>query len=345
MSSNESASQKLSDLKDKYGFIPTSVFEMLGDDELDKFVGEVYDNADPVLVEEFKECLKEYIIQSVSSMESEYGRVPKSIDDFKSSKELKAFIDDTSIVKRVADNGGVGKARGGGFAKSYNYSTFNPALAEFLLKHYFQEDMTIFDPFSGTATRGLMANKNKIHYHGWDVSPMTTRINDNKIYELQEEQHPFLNKPYDIVYNLGDGTKLDGVPDNFYDGALTCPPHYNIEKYESVDGQLSDYKKYEDFYAHYAQGFKRFHDVIKTSDIKNKVFYPLVVVTFNIRVGGFIKDFTNDTRKAAEAAGFKLYDEMHRYNVSPFVYLRARQNEANKMVAKVHETVSVFLKV
>lgn len=345
MSEKENASQKLSDLKDKYGFIPTSVFEMFGNEELEDFVGSVYESNDPTLIEEFKECLSDIISQSMTELEQKFGRIPKSVDEFKVEKDLKSFIDDTSIVKRVADNGGVGKARGGGFAKSYNYSTFNPALAEFLYKHYFEEGMTVFDPFSGTATRGLIANKNKLNYHGWDISPMTIRINENKVDELEEEQHPFLNKTFDLIYNLGDGTKLDGVKDNFYDGVVTCPPHFNIEKYESVDGQLSDYKKYDDFLEHYSKGFKRFHDVIKTSDIKNNVFHPLVIVTFNIRIGGFMKDFTKDTRQAAEAAGFKLYDEMYRYNVSPFVYLKARKNESKKMVAKVHETISVFLKV
>lgn len=343
-------SQKLLDkvqysVKEKYGFIPISVLKLENNKDFESFVGEIYGTNDPQVYEQFEDTLTELILGSIDVMEQKYGRVPKSVENFSIVGEIRSFIDDTSILKRVAENGGVAKARGGGFAKKYDYSTFNPALAEFLIKQYFDEGFKIFDPFSGRSTRGLMANKNKVHYHGWDVSPMTVKINENKVEELIDEQHPFFNKSHDIIFNIGDGTKLDGVQNDFYDGGLTCPPYFNIEKYESVEGQLSDFRKYEQFFEAYAKGFKRYHDVIKTSDPKNDVFHPFIIVTGNFRQGGFVTDFTRQTREAAEAAGFKLYDEIQHVNNSPFVYLRSRQNEAKKMVSKVHETVSVFLKV
>lgn len=346
----QAPSQKLLDkvqysVKEKYGFIPTSVLNLEQNKELENYLGEVFDSNDPQLYVQFKEAIEEIVLESMEIMEKKYGRIPKSIENFSIVGEIRQFIDDTSILKRVAENGGVAKARGGGFAKKYDYSTFNPALAEFLIKQYFDEDFRIFDPFSGRSTRGLMANKNKIHYSGWDVSPMTVKINENKVEELIEEQHPFFNKSYDINFNLGDGTKLEGIQPESFDGGLTCPPYFNIEKYESVEGQLSDFKKYDQFFEAYAKGFERFHEVIKTSDPKNDIMHPFVIVTGNFRQGGFVTDFTRQTREAAEAAGFKLYDEIQHVNNSPFVYLRSRQNEAKKMVAKVHETVSVFLKV
>lgn len=343
-------SQKLLDsvqysVKEKYGFIPISVVELLNNVELDTFIGEVFATNDPQIIEEFHDTLTDMILGSISAMEAKYGRTPKSVENFSITSDFRQFIDDTSVVKRVADNGGVAKARGGGFAKKYDYSTFNPALAEFLLKQYFTPGMNILDPFSGRSTRALMANKNKMHYHGFDVSAMTLKINMNKIEELEEDNHPFYDSSYNINYTNGDGTKLEGIEDESYDGIFTCPPYFNIEKYESNDGQLSDHKKYAGFLEQYSQGFERYYEVIKKSDPKNNVYHPFVIVTGNFRTGGFVTDFTRDTREAAEKAGFKLYDEIQHVNNSPFVYLRSRQNEAKKMVAKVHETVSVFLKV
>ncbi|MNV61472.1 DNA methylase [compost metagenome] len=203
--------------------------------------------------------------------------------------------------------------------------------------------MKICDPFSGRATRALMANKNKIHYHGWDVSEMTIKINENKLAELEEEQHPFYDSNYEIKYFLGDGTKMVEAEKDFYDGSLTCPPYFNIEKYESNDGQLSDHKKYADFIEQYKNTFKSVYNAIKPTTSMDD-FHPLVIVTGNFRLNKQLIDFTGDTRRFAVEAGFELYDEIQHENNSPFVYLRSRQNEARKMVSKVHETVSVFIK-
>lgn len=328
-------------VKEKYGFNPTSVIDPIISDELRNYVKELAD--ENITVDEIKEVMADLIQESVQRLDDKHGKIPKSIEKFSISNEYFDFIDDDSILKRVVTNDGIAKARGGGFAAKYNYSTFNPALADFLIMQYFTPESTIFDPFSGRATRGLLANKNKINYHGWDVSSLTLKINENKVQELEEEMHPLFQPDYEIKYHLGDGTLLEGVAPNTYDGCLTRPPYFNLEKYESVPGQLSDYKKYAEFFGHYQLGFKRYAEVIKpTTSIDD--FHPLVIVTGNFRVNNQLIDFTGDTRRAAKEAGFELYDEIQHQNNSPFAYLRSRQNEARKMVCKVHETVSVFIK-
>lgn len=330
-------------VKEKYGFIPTSVISPAVTDEVKQFLKDMYTETDESLIDEFEDVMGDLIGEAMQRIEQKYGRVPKSVENFSITNELRSFIDDNSITKRVVPNDGIAKARGGGFASKYNYSTFNPALADYLIKQHFAEGDTIFDPFSGRATRALMANKNKVNYHGWDVSPLTIKINENKIAELEEEVHPFFNPDNEIQFFLGDGTALESAKDEFYDGAITCPPYFNIEKYESSEGQLTDYKKYDKFLEHYAQGFKRFAEVIKPTTSMDD-FHPFIIVTGNFRVKKQLIDFTADTRRLAKEAGFELYDEIQHVNNSPFVYLRSRQNEARKMVSKVHETVSIFIK-
>jgi len=331
-------------IKDKYGFIPKSILDLIPNEELVDYFGKINEN-DNLSAEEIRTAFEEVLFETFNKLEEKYGRLPKSIENFTIPREYRDFIDDTSVVKRVTENGGVAKSRGGGFASTYNYSTFNPALAEFLLKLYFKEGDIICDPFAGRSTRALMANKNKIHYHGWDVSEMTIKINENKISELQDELHPFYDPNYDIKYFCEDGTKMESAKEkHFYDGCITCPPYFNIEKYESGDNQLSDYKNYDKFLEHYKNTFTTLANVIKpTTSIDD--FHPLVIVTGNFRLNKALKDFTGDTRRLAEQAGFILYDEIHQENNSPFVFLASRRNEARKMVSKVHETVSVFIKL
>lgn len=344
----KTTTQKLLDkvnysVKEKYGFIPTSILTPVVTDEVKQFLKDIYQEENDTIVDEFEDIAAELVLEAINELEQKYNRVPKSVENFSISSELRSYIDDNSITKRVTMNNGIAKAKGGGFSSNYNYSTFNPALAEYLLTQHFKEGDTIFDPFSGRATRALMANKNKIKYHGWDVSPLTIKINENKVAELEEEMHPFFNPDVDIEFFLGDGTVLDGAETHFYDGAITCPPYFNKEKYESTDGQLSDYRKYDKFFEHYAKGFKRFAEVIKpTTSMED--FHPFIIVTGNFRVNNQLVDFTGDTRRIAKEAGFELYDEIQHVNNSPFVYLRSRQNEARKMVSKVHETVNIFIK-
>lgn len=344
----KTTTQKLLDkvnysVKEKYGFIPTSIITPVVTDELKQYLKDIYVEADESIIDDFKETMGDLIMEALNKMEAKHGKIAKSVENFSMTEELRNYIDDNSITKRVAPNDGIAKAKGGGFASKYNYSTFNPALADYLLRQHFSEGDIIFDPFSGRATRALMANKNKVNYHGWDVSTLTIKINENKIAELEEEAHPFYDENSEIEYFLGDGTVLDGAKDKFYDGAITCPPYFNKEKYESSEGQLTDHKKYEQFIEHYGRGFKRFAEVIKpTTSMED--FHPFIIVTGNFRVNNQLIDFTGDTRRFAKEAGFELYDEIQNVNNSPFVYLRSRQNEARKMVSKVHETVSIFIK-
>jgi hypothetical protein len=46
---------------------------------------------------------------------------------------------------------------------------------------------------------------------------------------------------------LLDRKQLWHSENNFADMILTCPPYWNIEKYESCNGQLSDEKSYDSF--------------------------------------------------------------------------------------------------
>jgi DNA modification methylase len=272
-------------------------------------------------------------------VKEKYGFIPKSVLSFKKVKELVEFVDDTSILRNVVS--GVAKKRGGGFAKTYKYSMFNPSLAEFLIRQYMQEGYAVLDPFCGRGTRGLIVNKNKCHYVGIDISPLTIKVTQ-ELFERRRE-HEFFNKEYETQILLGDGITLEVIGKQF-DAIFTCPPYWNAEIYEDVPGQLSSYRTYEMFVDRYKKCFRRFYEVLNYSTEER--LYPFIIVTGNIRDGKHgIRDLTTDTHVFAREAGFILHDVLIHENISPFVYMTFRRNEAKKIVAKVHETISVFKKV
>ena len=73
------------------------------------------------------------------------------------------------------------------------------------------------------------------------------------------------------------------------DMIMTCPPYFNIEKYESADGQLTDIKKYEDFLFIYKFILRKCCNKLKPGGF-------FAVVLANFRIDGKLYDFCGDTK-------------------------------------------------
>lgn len=275
-------------------------------------------------------------------VKKKYGFVPCSWLDLKKDKELSRYVADNTKIRDTSDKGKA-KARGGGVAKGYKFSEFNPTLAEFIIKKYSEEGDVILDPFCGRATRGLIANKMKRNYIGYDVAPSTIKFVNDRIKKLKN--HKWFNKGKTFNVILADGTILDKT-DKKVDMIFTCPPYFSMEKYERAEGQLSDYKwtlkDYPVFFSKYKRFIDRSYELLKTSNKENVHF--LVVVTSNFRIQGRIVPFTLHTQYYAIKRGFILHDELVYRNYSPFIAFTNQREERLRRCAKVHETVSVFRK-
>ena len=123
-------------------------------------------------------------------------------------------------------------------------SKFNSEYAKRIIEMWSKEDDLIVDPFAGRSSRPLVSTLMGRNYMGFDV------VKDN----LQEakEQYEILGKERKLgklsLINTSSENIDNHLPDDVADMIMTCPPYFNIEKYESADGQLTDIKKYEDFF-------------------------------------------------------------------------------------------------
>ena len=177
-------------------------------------------------------------------------------------------------------------------------SKFNSEYAKRIIEMWSKEGDAIVDPFAGRSSRALVSTLMGRNYVGFDV------LKDN-LTEAQE-QYDTLKKDRELgkleLINSSSENIDDHLQDNVADLVMTCPPYYNIEKYDSADGQLTDIKTYEDFLKVYEVILEKTSKVLKPS-----CFF--VVVLANFRAEGKLHDFCSDTKDILKKH-LKYHDEI-----------------------------------
>ena len=252
----------------------------------------------------------------------QFGWLPLSViePDRKSKQKWKdAYLDDGIKEKRRGD--AVEYLPGLGF------SEFHAGLAEDILTYWSMDGSVVVDLFAGRATRAYISSKLNRKYYGYDISPTTV----NRV-----KEHLNKHNTSATIY-CDDGCKMKQTSDNFADLVMTCPPYHQLEKYESVDGQLSDLGTYEEFL-----------DMIELCGRNiNRVLKPggfCVWVCGDWREGGKFRSFHSDTIRLFENAGLNTHDIIIMKNKSPFAALQVGKVAANRYTSKIHEYILVFRK-
>lgn len=252
----------------------------------------------------------------------QFGFLPKSI--LKPEKKAKekwkiAFLNDGIMDFR----------KFGGHRKDgiQEMSEFNPVLAEHIVRYWSLPGAKVVDPFSGRATRSIVTSKLGREYYGYEISPSTYQRVETRCKSIGVE----------ATHYLSDGTLLAETPDEFADFIYTCPPYFNIEKYESTDGQLSDINEYDQFYEKIKTCAQNCFRVAKPG-----TFCVWVVGDFRHKTS--LIDFHGDTKRAFVEAGYDYHDIVILENISPFAVWKAYQCACLRYTPKTHEYIMVFRK-
>ena len=135
----------------------------------------------------------------------------------------------------------------------------------------------------GRLTRAFVSQSLGRQYFGY-VSPTT----------VEKVRHELKEHDLDAVIHEEDGCEMNATPDNFAHMVLTCPPYGDIEKYESVTGQLSDIKDY-----------KKFCDRIQVcGDNIERVLVPSWVLCMGM--------WRLEKRRTVQTVSFRLYKYVHK---------------------------------
>ena len=93
------------------------------------------------------------------------------------------------------------------------------------------------------------------------------------------------------------------------------------------------------------RNFKELHRLIKTSNFRNKTFYPVIFKVGTGRLGeqGVI-DMDLEFQLAAREAGFQLWDKVFNELNTPWGSVNWERNYMNRYVQKNYETNLIFCK-
>jgi DNA modification methylase len=234
------------------------------------------------------------------------------------------------IWKNAYLNDGLDEQRRSDDAKylsGLGFSEFHAGLTEDVLHYWSVVGSVVVDPFAGRATRAFVTSKLGREYYGYEISPTT----------VDRVQKHLDSYNIDSTIYLDNGCYMKQTPNDFADLVMTCPPYHQLEKYESVDNQLSDVKEYVNFLGMLQICAVNIKRVLKPGGF-------LVWVCADWRDGKEFRSFHSDSIRMFKNVGLKYHDIVIMKNKSPFASMQLGKVAANRYTSKVHEYILVFRK-
>lgn len=313
---------------------------LLEDDELDDFLN--LDIDEIALEKEFEGMEREEIeefVQKVKGIKARLGFAPRSIwFDFDTRNlEIKKFLNMPQFHKN-RDGGMVGKDQilQGHKSKTRGDTYSSPlfAIHERVYKIWTRKGSKVLDPTCGYDQRGHIAKMMGLDYVGIDISP--------KAIEWNKKTIPKVPGSGSCHYVNGDMTQGNSeiVDRGPYDLVFFSPPYPMIERYQPVDGQITNITGSVEKY-----NTKILRLIDTASDNMKKGGYMAVVISdARIHHVEGLNPYHADIIKMGQQAGLVLWD------IIPF-FLRSFSARlygayvARGHTAKMHEYVVVFKKV
>jgi len=235
---------------------------------------------------------------------------------------------------KIRDTGDIEKTRRSSNCKhlpNLKYSEFNPDVAQRVILFWSNKNELIVDPFAGRSTRAVVSMYLNRNYQGYEIAPKTYEEMLSKIKKVPKSKDIGSAEIF-----LDDGCKMNQTNNNEADLVFTCPPYHQLEKYESVDNQLSDIRDYDKFLDRIKECSKNIFRVLKPGRF-------CVWVVADWRLNGF-KCFHKDSIDIFQESGFKLWDIVINQLNSPFPSFQIRKCYKNCYTSKSHEYILVFKK-
>jgi len=204
-------------------------------------------------------------------------------------------------------------------------SEFNPFIAKSIISYWSKPGAFILDPFAGR-TRGIVAALMGRKYLGYEISK---KAYDCIIGEINKFNLKAEIRNEDCI-NMEEDIKADLI--------FSCPPYFNLEKYESCKGQLSDINDYKEFLAALEKRIK-----VCSSKLKREGYAAFVIGDFR-KNGDYIL-FHKDFIELAERCRLKLHDLTILQNIQFGIALhRFGAVRELKQMSKCHEYLLIFKK-
>lgn len=286
--------------------------------------------------------------KDISAVVQKYGFFPYSVWRVKSNKLLEELCGDdiatgTYMSKESKSMIGKAKSKKKGYTGVTNgLSRFNTEVAKRLVEYYTEPGDTVLTPFGSRGIITIIAahlGRTGIVY---EIHPKYANHIKNVIKKLNDKKALFA-KHYDATCHCGNANNMDKIEDDSIDCIITSPPFWNIEKYESCEGQLSDIDSYYDFLEEYQLCLNECYRVMKPGGIAIFVVNDFRAVPSKGEKSRLIR-FSRDTEMCMEEAGFETYDIGINFLYSTPSVIGVNKRAELKQLLKAHEYILVFRK-
>ena len=246
--------------------------------------------------------------------------------------------DSTGIRSRAGRDAGLIFAATGGSAVTQMHhaysdgtSTFDPVLAEILLRWFSAPGDRILDPFAGGSVRGVVSGVLGRHYVGIDIRPDQVEANREQA-RIAGEMEP--------AWIAGDAVHLDDcldTADGGFDMILTCPPYHDLERYSDDPCDLST-MTWGDFCSAQREAIRQ-----AVSRLASDRFVAWVTSDVRDPRTGEYRDLPGETVAAFRDAGCTLWNELVIVDQIGTSALRAeRPFRATRKVTRTHQIALIF---
>lgn len=203
-------------------------------------------------------------------------------------------------------------------------STFDPVLAEALIRWYTPPGGKIIDPFAGGPTRGVIAHREGRGYVGIDL--LSEQIQHNRQHKGPE-------------YVLGDSVEeLSKIPCDSFDAAFTCPPYWDLERYSNNPRDLSTMELDEFLDTHE-------HIISETARVLKENSFGVWVIGDKRDRHGALAGLPWHTIQGFKKAGMSLVnDHILVTPVGSKFWTLGRTFRATRSATRTHQYVLVFCK-
>lgn len=272
--------------------------------QIDLFTGEV--------VDEFRSAIERY------------GQWPMTVWPLsmqnKKTKRWKALI---------GDLGGDRESAGKAFGYQSTASIFNPQLASAIYAMFAKGCSRVVDPFAGGGTRAILAAAHGMEYAGTEIRKDEARSDNERIGAAG------YSGAARVV--VGDARKMYGFLGGGYDFLLTCPPYWNLEKYEGGESDLSMIDDYRVFCDALAEVVEQSHLCLKPRSLS------CWVVGMHRDGRGKLRCMNHEVARIHAAHGFELQEEIVLHVQNNGAIQRVGQfDKGNRRLVRVHEYLMVF---
>ena len=217
----------------------------------------------------------------------------------------------------------------------------NPQQCEFALDYYTQPNDLVLDPFNGRNTTGLTALHLGRRFIGFHIDDYAYK-ESKRVIEEHVETTPDRWKLY-----LEDGCNMESlkIHSECIDAVFTSPPYYGQPEPYNTDTRDLCNMSIKEFDSRIDVMMGNLKRLIKTSDLKNKRFYPMIFVVGTYRnADEGIYDMDRSFQNIALDHGLTLWDKQFLETNNPHLVCSLQRNYELKFVHKNYETSLVFVK-